>query len=90
LPLLTRNNFYAIGSYDNGVFMVHRVYIYSDLNPHSIMLESDNITNPIMSVSLPRILRNMFTFKKGALLLIKDIFNNDSQMEDGLLSRRGE
>jgi hypothetical protein len=37
LPLLTRNNFHAIGSYDNGVFMVHRVYIYSDLNPHSIM-----------------------------------------------------
>jgi hypothetical protein len=37
-PLLTRNNFHAIGNYDyNGVFMVHRVYIYSDLNQHSIM-----------------------------------------------------
>jgi hypothetical protein len=65
---LTRNNFHAIGSYDNGVFMVHRVYIYSDLNPHSIMLESDNNTNPIMSVSLPRVLRNMFTFKKGSIV----------------------
>jgi hypothetical protein len=37
LPLLTRIFFHAIGSYDNGVFMVHRVYICSDLNPHSIM-----------------------------------------------------
>jgi hypothetical protein len=37
LPLLTRNNFHAIGSYDNDVFMVHRVYIYSYLNPHSLM-----------------------------------------------------
>jgi hypothetical protein len=38
LPLLTRNNFYVIVSHDyNGVLMVHRVYIYSDLNPHSIM-----------------------------------------------------
>jgi hypothetical protein len=38
LPLLTINNFHAIGSYDySGVFMVHRVYICSDLNPHSIM-----------------------------------------------------
>jgi hypothetical protein len=54
LPLLTRNNFHAIGSYDNGVFMVHRVYICLDLNPHSIMqqydqVESDNNTNPIIS-----------------------------------------
>jgi hypothetical protein len=54
LPLLTRNNFHAIGSYDNGVFMVHRVYIYSYLNPHSIMqqydqVENDNNINPIMS-----------------------------------------
>jgi hypothetical protein len=37
LPLLTRNNFHAIGSSDKGVYMVHSVYIYSDLNPHSIM-----------------------------------------------------
>jgi hypothetical protein len=37
LPLLTRIFFHAIGSYDNGVFMVHRVYICSDLNPYSIM-----------------------------------------------------
>jgi hypothetical protein len=37
LPLLTRNNFHAIGSYDyNNVFMVYRVYICSYLNPHSI------------------------------------------------------
>jgi hypothetical protein len=56
-PLLTRNNFHAIGSYDyNGVFMVHRVYIYSYLNPHSIMqqydeVESDSNTNFIMSSS---------------------------------------
>jgi hypothetical protein len=51
LPLLTRNNFHAIGSYDNSVFMVHRVHICSDLNTHSIMqqydqVESDNNTNP--------------------------------------------
>jgi hypothetical protein len=37
LPLLTRFFFHAIGSYDNDVFMVHRVWICSDLNPHSIM-----------------------------------------------------
>jgi hypothetical protein len=54
LPLLSRNNFHAIGSYDNGVFMVHRVYIYSVLNPHYIMqqydqVESDNNTNTIVS-----------------------------------------
>jgi hypothetical protein len=54
LPLLTRNNFHAIGSYDNDVFIVHRVYIYSDLNPHYIMqqydqVESNNNTNTIMS-----------------------------------------
>jgi hypothetical protein len=54
-PLLTRNIFHAIGSYDyNGVFMVHSVYIYSDLNPHSIMQQYDQVgstskTNPIMS-----------------------------------------
>jgi hypothetical protein len=37
-PLLTRNNVHAMGSYDyNGVFMVHRVYICSNLNQHSIM-----------------------------------------------------
>jgi hypothetical protein len=57
LPLLTRNNFHAIGSYDySGVFMVHRVDICSNLNPHPIMqqydqVESDNNTNPIMSSS---------------------------------------
>jgi hypothetical protein len=54
LSLLTRNNFHAIGTYDNGVFMLHRVYICSDLNPHSIMqqydqVESDNNTNHITS-----------------------------------------
>jgi hypothetical protein len=50
LSLLTRNNFHAIGSYDNGIFMVYRVYICSDLKPHSIMqqydqVDSDNNTN---------------------------------------------
>jgi hypothetical protein len=56
LPLLIRNNFHAISSYDNGVFMVHRVYICSNLNPHSIMqqyyqVESDSNTNHIISYS---------------------------------------
>jgi hypothetical protein len=38
LPLLYRNNFHVIGNYDyNGVFMVHRLYICSDLNQYSIM-----------------------------------------------------
>ena len=33
LPLLTRNKFYAIGNYDHrGVFMVHKVYIFSNMN----------------------------------------------------------
>jgi hypothetical protein len=63
LPLLTINNFHAIGSYDySGVFMVHRVYICSDLNPHSVMqqydqVESDSNTNPIMSSSTTLVFR---------------------------------
>jgi hypothetical protein len=40
----------------NGAFMVHRVYICLDVNPHSIIqqcdqVESDSNTNPIMSSS---------------------------------------
>jgi hypothetical protein len=54
LPLLTWNNFHAIGSYDKGVFMVHRISICSDFNPHSIMqqydqVESSNNINSIIS-----------------------------------------
>jgi hypothetical protein len=43
-PLLTINNFHAIGINEyNGVFMVHRVYIYSDLNPHSTMQQYNQV-----------------------------------------------
>jgi hypothetical protein len=70
LPLLTRNNFHAIGSYDNGVFMVHRVYICLDLNPHSIMqqydqVESDNNTNPIMSSFSTLVFKKQVHFQQG-------------------------
>jgi hypothetical protein len=70
LPLLTRNNFHVIGSYDNGVFMVHRVYICSNLNPHSIMqqydqVESDNNTNPIMSSFSTSIFKKQVYFQEG-------------------------
>jgi hypothetical protein len=70
LPLLTRNNFHAIGSYDNGVFMSHRVYIYSDLNPHSIkqqydLVKSDNNTNPIMSSFSTLVFRKQVHFQEG-------------------------
>jgi hypothetical protein len=41
LPLLSRNNFHAIGSYNSSVFMVRRVYICSYLNPHSIIQQYD-------------------------------------------------
>jgi hypothetical protein len=70
LPLLTRNNFHAIGSYDNGVFMVHRVYICSDLNPHSIVqqyaqVESDSNTNLVMSSSSTLVFKKQFHFQEG-------------------------
>jgi hypothetical protein len=70
LPLLTRNNFHAIGSYDNGVFMVHSVYICSDLNPHSIMqqydqVESNNNTNPIMSSFSTSVFKKQVHFQEG-------------------------
>jgi hypothetical protein len=70
LPLLTRNNFHAIDSYDNGVFMVHRVYICSDLNPHSIMqqydqVESDNNTNPIISSFSTLVFKKHVHFQEG-------------------------
>jgi hypothetical protein len=70
LPLLTRNNFHAIDSYDNGVFIVHRVYICSDLNPHSIMqqydqVESDNNTNPIMSSFSTSVFKKQVHFQEG-------------------------
>jgi hypothetical protein len=43
-PLLTINNFHAIAINEyNGVFMVHRVYIYSDLNPHSTMQQYNQV-----------------------------------------------
>jgi hypothetical protein len=69
-PLLTRNNFHAIGSYDyNGVFMMHRVYIYSYLNPHCIMqqydqVESDSNTNPIMSSSSTLVFKKHVYFQE--------------------------
>jgi hypothetical protein len=70
LPLLTRIFFHAIGSYDNGVFMVHRVYICSDLNPHSIIqqydqVESDNNTNPIMSSFSTSVFKKHVHFQEG-------------------------
>jgi hypothetical protein len=70
LPLLTRKKFHAIGSYDNGVFMVHRVYICSDLSPHSIMqqydqVESDNNTNPIMSSFSTLVFKKHVHFQEG-------------------------
>jgi hypothetical protein len=70
LPLLTRNKFYVTDSYDNCVFMVHRVYIYSDLNLHSIMqqydqVESDSNTNPIMSSFSTSIFKKQVHFQEG-------------------------
>jgi hypothetical protein len=71
LTLLTINNFHAIGSYDySDVFMVHRVYICSDLNAHSVMqqydqVESDSNTNPIMSSSSTLVFRKQVHFQEG-------------------------
>jgi hypothetical protein len=70
LSLLTRIFFQAIGSYDNDVFMVHRVYICPDLNPHSIMqqydqVESDNNTSPIMSSFSTSVFKKMVHFQEG-------------------------
>jgi hypothetical protein len=70
LALLPRNNFHAIGSYDNSVFMVHRVYICSDLNPHFIIqqydqVERDNNINPIMSSSSTLNFKKQIHFQEG-------------------------
>jgi hypothetical protein len=70
LPLLNRNNFHAIGSYDNSVFMVHRVYICSDLNPHFLMqqydrVESDNNTNRIMLSFSTSVFKKQVHFQEG-------------------------
>jgi hypothetical protein len=70
LPLLIRNNFHAISSYDNGVFIVHRAYICSDLNPHSTMqqydpVESDSNTNAIMSSSSNSVFKKQIHFQEG-------------------------
>jgi hypothetical protein len=67
---LTRKKNHAIGSYDNSVFMVYRVYIRLDLNPHSIMqqydqVESDNNTNPIMSSFSTSIFKKQVHFQEG-------------------------
>jgi hypothetical protein len=67
---LTRIFFHAVGSYDNGVFMVHRVYICSNLNPHSIIqqydqVESVNNTNPIMSSFSTSVFKKHVHFQKG-------------------------
>jgi hypothetical protein len=70
-PLLTRNNFHDIGNYDyNGVFMVHRVYICLDLNPHSIMQQYDQVecysnTNPIMSSSSTSVFKKQVHLQEG-------------------------
>jgi hypothetical protein len=75
-PLLTRNNFHAIGSYDyNIVFMVHRVYICSDLNPHSIMQQYDQVEskiniNSIMSSSSTLVFKKEVQFQEGGLPMI--------------------
>jgi hypothetical protein len=50
--------------------MVHRVYICSDLNPHSIIqqydqIESNNNTNTIMSSFSTSIFKKQVHFKEG-------------------------
>jgi hypothetical protein len=80
LSLLTRNNFRAIGSYDNGVFTVHRVYIYSDVNPHSIMqqydqVERDNNTNPTMSSFSTLVFKKQVHFQEGEHCCLRKIYS---------------
>ena len=44
MPLLIRNKFYAIGNYDHrGVFMVHKVYICSNLNSPFVVHDYDQL-----------------------------------------------
>jgi hypothetical protein len=96
LPLLIRNNFHAIGSYDyNGVFMVHRVYIYSDLNLHSIMqqydqVESDNNTNPIMSSSSTLVFKNQVHFQEGEHCWLPKISSTTTLKPRTICFQKGE
>jgi hypothetical protein len=96
LALLTRNNFHAMGSYDNGVFMVHRVYICSDLNPHSIMqqydqVESDSNTNPIMSSSSTSVFKKQVHLQQGEHCWLPKIsLTTTLKPRTVLLSKRGE
>jgi hypothetical protein len=95
LPLLTRNNFHAIGSYDNDVFMVHRVYICSDLNPHSIMqqydqVESDNNTNPVMSSFSTSVFEKQVHFQEGEHCCLPKIYSTVTVKPRTICFQEGE
>jgi hypothetical protein len=95
LPLLTRKKFHATGSYHNGVFMVHIVYIYSYLNPHSIMQQydqvaSDNNTNPIMSSFSASIFRKQVHFQEGEYCYLPKISSTTTVKARTIFFQEGE
>ena len=71
LPWFSRHTYYVIGKYNNkGEYMVHRVYICSNLNsPFTVQqcdqVEGCNATNPIMSSSSSFILKKQVHCKEG-------------------------
>jgi hypothetical protein len=78
------------------MIMVCRGYICSDLNPHSIMqqydqVESDNNANPIMSSFSTSVFKKQVHFQEGKHCYLPKISSTTTvKTEDGLLSRRGE
>jgi len=71
LPWFSRHTYYVIGKHNNkGEYMVHRVYICSNLNSpfivqHCDQVEGCNTTNPVMSSCSSFILKKQVYFKEG-------------------------
>jgi hypothetical protein len=75
--------------------MVHRVYIYSDLNPHSIMqqydqVESDSNTNPIMSSSSTLVFKNQVHFQEGEHCWLPKISSTTTLKPRTICFQKGE
>jgi hypothetical protein len=77
------------------VFVVHRVYICSDLNPQSIIqqyvqVESDNNTNPIMSSFSTSIFKNQVHFQDGEHCYLPKISSTMTVQSRMLCFQEGE
>jgi hypothetical protein len=95
-PLLTRINFHAIGSYDyNGAFMMHRVYICLDVNPHSTMQQCDQVesgsnTNPIMSSYSTLVFKKQVHFQEEEHYWLTKIYSTTTLKSRTICFQEGE